>query len=166
MQKKRIIALSGALAAMALVLVGLGLLSLNEVEPNLGPYWKRAFPIVDVYQPNLIYGYENRSRGSSFTLSFELVNRLESQSEVAYTFGTNGWDPMSPTSVMKYFEANFSTPSPIVLQPLENKTLTLTISIADDTPIGKYLFGATFNSLDFDGGNFFQGYDVGFTVIP
>jgi hypothetical protein len=127
------------------------------------PTYKRAFPVVMMHFGSV---YRNVTRGSSFSIYFELQNLLDSQTEAVLTFETTGRDPQSPLSALDYINATYNAANPVTLQSRETKSLTLTVSIADDTPFGKYLFVAWTESLDFDGGTFREGYDLGFTVVP
>jgi hypothetical protein len=175
MQKRVMIAFGSILGLFVLALAfGIYYLGSNTISQNPSPtqslssfptITQRAFPVVWVSWGGG-YGYRNVTRGSSFSINFELENHIENQTEVTLTFETTGRDPQSPLSALDYINSTFSAPNPVTLQPREKKLLTLTVSIADDTPFGKYLFTAQVESLDFDGKVFHEGHNVAFTVVP
>ena len=178
MQRKVLIAFGSVLVLIALVLSLYCFGSRENLQPlsqsptpvpidkSFTPHPTRAFPVVWVRWFGLGDGYNNVTMGSSFSINFELENRLDNQTDVTLTFETNGEDPQSPLSALNYINATFSAPNPVTLQSRETKLLTLTVSIADNAPFGKYLFVAHVKSFDFDGGTFYQGTDVAFTVVP
>jgi len=179
-----LIAASTIFAVFVLALaIGIYYLGSNKTIQNPSPspapspsptIYKRTFPVVDVHlyedngYSNVGVGSNKIAPGSSFSLNFELENRLNNQTDVTCTFDLNGMDPISPLSTLSFINATFSTPNPVTLRPLENKTITLTVSIADNIPMGGYRLVANFVSLDdsMDGRTFSLGYPVAFDVVP
>ena len=171
-------------AVLAIVVLGLALgayfSTSNEASqsPSLSPspfsspsltatpsYWKRAFPIVETVNKGWVEG-KYITRESSISINYELQNRVDNQSQVTLSVDTNGVDFANPPSPLDYFNITYSTPTTMILQPLENKTVTLTIAAKDNALCENYNLVAEFQSLDFDGNPYFYGSVLAFTVVP